>query len=711
MPIDGTVLSNEPQRRKDAAGAVATLDLGAVRRNYRARLRELGPNATCALVIGAVGATQRAKVLIEEGCRDFHVARIIEGVNLRKALRAERPDLADKEVAIHVMDGHLAGSNPQWLAEHHLTPVVPAVLPALQAAFEAGGRPLEQELTLTSRIAQVRQLSSSDAIGYGSRYVAGKEMPVATIPIGYADGMPRIGGGNRPGDAPSKAYVLVDGKHKAPLVGATSMDLTTIDLTGLPAEARLPGTPVTVLGGDITAECLDQMYGTRAHEVQTKLTRRVHLEVRDEARRGEAGTPPRGATAPVSLRRQAIENLRTERLGKEAAGAVLTLDLGAVRRNYRAGLQKLGQGVTPAAVIKADGYGLGATRLAKVLIEEGCRDFFVARISEGVDLRKALRAERPRLADKVAINVLDGNLPGSDPQWLIEHRLTPVLNSLAQVQAWNEAGRALKRQLPAILQVDTGMNRSGLPEAELEALVALLALPKRHEQHPGYVKLQFVMSHLANAGEVTPGPDGTPQPGEATRRQLSRFEAICKLFPGVKASIGASSTVYLGEDLQKDMVRMGGVFHGQAPFDADSNPLEQVLTLKSRIATSPRRVATLPIGYADGPPRVGAGDAPIQAYVLVDGKHKAPLVGATSMNLTRVDVSAVPPEARLPGTSVTVIGDGLSTDHMGQLYGTSASETQTKLTGRVHKVVIDEARPPEADTRRASANVWSSLRG
>ncbi|HET7866868.1 MAG TPA: alanine racemase, partial [Burkholderiaceae bacterium] len=488
----------------------------------------------------------------------------------------------------------------------------------------------------------------------------------------------------------------------------------------------------------ITPDHLGLMYGTNASEAQTKLTGRVHKVFRDEASPPAADSarvsdhlweavPRQVGVGSLSLEQRAIETLRTARLKQEAAGAVATVDLGAMRRNFRAGLEKLGEGVTAAAVIKADGYGLGAMRVAKVLLEEGCRDFFVARISEAVDLRKSLRTECPELADKVAINVLDGNLAGSDPQWLIEHRITPVLNSLEQVQEWNEAGRAQARPLPAILQVDSGMNRAGMHEADLQALLA------GRGQYLDHVKLQFIMTHLANAGEAAPGPDGTLQPGEATRRQQARFEEICAHFPGVKASIGASSTVFLGKDLHKDMVRVGGTFHGQAPFDADSNPLEQVMTLHSRIAQvrelqpsdgigygfkyvadKPMSVATIPIGYADGLPRVGggnrAGDGPTRAHVLVDGRHKAPLVGATSMDMTTVDVSAVPREALRPGTPVTVVGDGITPDHLGLMYGTNASEAQTKLTGRVHKVFRDEASPPAADSRRASEHLWSALK-
>lgn len=117
-------------------------------------------------------------------------------------------------------------------------------------------------------------------------------------------------------------------------------------------------------------------------------------------------------------------------MNKSAAGTVATIDLDALRRNFRHGIALLGDKVTPAAVVKANGYGLGATRMVQTLIEEGCKDFFVARIGEGVDLRNALRLQEHPLADKVAIYVLDGHLHGTDPKMLIDHRITPVLNSL-----------------------------------------------------------------------------------------------------------------------------------------------------------------------------------------------------------------------------------------------------------------------------------------
>jgi len=886
LNIEGTTLSNAPALRRAAAGAIATVDLGAVRQNFRTGLAKLGDGVTPAAVIKAngygLGATKLAKVLIEEGCKDFFVARISEGTDLRQALRAEGHPMADK-VAIHVLDGNLAGSDPQFLIQNRITPVLnsleqvqawnkagrellttlPAILqvdtgmnragmhaddlrallndrdgnlgniklqyimthlsnagdtvprdsdapessppakrPRLdpqpsqqlgdntpeageatkkqlanfdaicenfpgvktsigasttvflsneyhkdmvrmgatfhgQAPFDADSNPLRQVLTLSSKIAQVRELSESDAIGYGLKFTAKQPMQVATIPIGYADGVPRIAAGNRPGEEPAKAYVLVGGQFKAPLVGATSMDMTTIDVTNIPPEFLKPGTKVTLMGDGITPDHFGNMYDTNPSETQTKLAGRIHMEHHEDPAvpRPAVNQEPSPNVWPLSverthapepsLLRQALTNTQTHRLKKDAAGAIATVDLGAVRENFRTGLAKLGDGVTPAAVIKANGYGLGATKLAKVLIEEGCKDFFVARISEGVDLRQALRAEGHPMADKIAIHVLDGNLAGSDPTFLIQNRITPVLNSLEQVQAWNKAGQDRSTTLPAILQVDSGMNRAGMHADDLRALL------NDRDGNLGHIKLQYVMTHLANSGDVVPGEGATPEAGEATKKQLANFDAICENFPGVKTSIGASTTVFLSNEYHKDMVRMGATFHGQAPFDADSNPLRQVLTLSSKIAQvrelsesdaigyglkftakQPMQVATIPIGYADGVPRIAAGnrpgEEPAKAYVLVGGQFKAPLVGATSMDMTTIDVTNIPPEFLKPGTKVTLMGDGITPDHFGNMYDTNPSETQTKLAGRIHmEHHEDPAIPkPAVLNQEASPNVW-----
>jgi alanine racemase len=419
---------------------------------------------------------------------------------------------------------------------------------------------------------------------------------------------------------------------------------------------------------------------------------------------------------------------------REAAGAIATVDLGAMRQNYRAGVARLGPNVTPTAVIKANGYGLGATKLAQVLIEEGCKDFFVARIGEAVDLRKSLRAKFPEMADKVAINVLDGNLAGADPQLLIDHRITPVLNSLQQVQEWNAAARERKTELPAILQFDSGMHRAGMPNEDLEALLA------DQKANMGSIKTQFIMTHLAKSDDATKRPDGSFQAGEATEQQLANFKAITARFPFVKASIGASSTVLLDPKFHMDYVRLGATFHAQDPIDGADNPYQQVLTLKSKIAqvrtvpaggeigyggrfiaTKPTDVATIPIGYADGPPRApnanpaDGKESPVHVIIKAKDEHggdvsfKCPMIGATSMDMSTIDVSHVPEKYRHAGAEVTLMGDGITPNDFGGMYGTNPSETQTKLSPRIFMEYKESADVPKRPLDiAASANVWAA---
>ncbi|VGO09000.1 Alanine racemase [plant metagenome] len=413
--------------------------------------------------------------------------------------------------------------------------------------------------------------------------------------------------------------------------------------------------------------------------------------------------------------------------------ATLQVKLGNIRKNYRKGADKLGAHVEAAAVIKADAYGLGATTVAKALMQEGCRTFFVARTTEAIKLRSELRDEDHPLADTVKIHVLDGLLAHVEPRVLVEYDISPVLNSPAQAKRWSDhAANSPTGKLPCILQFDTGMNRAGMTEAEAETMIAQLrgtagpdaAGSLEQERYAG-LEVTHIMTHLAKAGEAAPRPgegnDATRQAGETSQAQLARFETLCQHFPQAKHSIGASSTVFLEPAFHKDMVRMGGTFHGQAPFEADTNPLLPTITLVTSLskihllkagegtgyglrftAHQDMPVATIPLGYADGLPRRAHGNAPAdagqpEAFVLVEGRYRAPFVGATSMDMSTIDLSAVPKAFHHEGARVTVIGpheaggQGITPDHFGDSEGTNASELQTKITSRVRKTYTDQA--------------------
>ena len=171
------------------------------------------------------------------------------------------------------------------------------------------------------------------------------------------------------------------------------------------------------------------------------------------------------------------------------AGAVLTIDLNAVRWNYRFLRGKLSARVRCGAVVKADAYGLGAQHIGPVLHAEGCRDFFVAHLDEGLRLS-------PHLSG-ASIYILNG-LPSGSEADCAEAGLVPVLNSLDQCHAWSMRARNLGKMLPAAIQLDSGMNRLGLSQREIAGWV------KGGSQLAG-VDIRFVMSHLA-CGMFRPTP-------------------------------------------------------------------------------------------------------------------------------------------------------------------------------------------------------------
>lgn len=423
------------------------------------------------------------------------------------------------------------------------------------------------------------------------------------------------------------------------------------------------------------------------------------------------------------------------------ARAVATTDLGAMRRNIRLGMAMIGAGPRPdysdpdatepkwipgrraAVVVKASGYGLDdkhgpgldekRVKVAMMALSEGIRDFFVASAEEAADLRAAFKAQRPDLAGDVAINMLDGIAPGEDLQYLIQHRITPVLNSVDEVKMWNEAGQAANRKLPAILQFDTGMTRAGIREKH----VADLAEQWRSGQLPG-LDIKMVMSHLSDSDDASALEGSTLYEhvaGKKTQQQLEAFNRISEQFPGIDESIGASSTVFLGKELHKDMVRMGATFHGQAPFGDEDHPLEPTLKIEAKIRQvdvaetgsqigygsnytvkgEPELHGAIAWGYTEGAPRRSNGNKegdPARPYVMV-GTHKAEFIGSTSMDQSQIRLDGVPADLRKPGDMVTVLGDGISVNQFSKMHGSGVSELNVKLGSRVARKYVDDNAP------------------
>lgn len=330
-----------------------------------------------------------------------------------------------------------------------------------------------------------------------------------------------------------------------------------------------------------------------------------------------------------------------------ATEAVLSIDLGAIVANWRA--LALRHGAPCAAVVKADAYGLGAIPVARALAAAGCRHFFVALPAEGRALRAAL-GEGPMVA------VLAGFPPGAAPG------CTPVLNSLADVAA-HGAG---------ILQLDTGLARLGLPPEEWGAL-------------PEGFAPAMVMSHLACADEPA-------HPLNAT--QAHRFRGACTLFPGIPASLAASSGIFLGARFAADLARPGAALYGVNPIPGRPNPMRPVVRLEAPILQTRRipagtpvgygaswvaerttTVATVACGYADGYLRALSG----KGVALFQGQA-VPQIGRVSMDLLTFDLTDHP--AAASGAMLTLLGGALTVDAVAARAGTIGYEVLTSLGAR-----------------------------
>ncbi len=184
--------------------------------------------------------------------------------------------------------------------------------------------------------------------------------------------------------------------------------------------------------------------------------------------------------------RQSISHTSEADDAAARAGAILRIDLSALAGNYRLLQGKLSPGSACGAVVKADAYGLGMTRVAPALAAAGCRVFFVALLDEAI----ALRAVLP----DAEIHVFAGATAVTADEFT-RHRLIPVLNHLGQIADFAAQANRERRRLAADIHLDTGMNRLGLPEAEVAELAA----------NPGLIDgldLRLVISHLACADET-----------------------------------------------------------------------------------------------------------------------------------------------------------------------------------------------------------------
>jgi len=321
-------------------------------------------------------------------------------------------------------------------------------------------------------------------------------------------------------------------------------------------------------------------------------------------------------------------------------------------------------------VAKADAYGLGAASVVPRLVSEGCRHVFVAHLSEAVTLRALL-------AEEVMLAVLNGVTPGSEAVFVRE-RIVPVLNDPGQLARWREAARREGRALPALLHIDTGMNRLGLSGREVERLA------QDPEAFAG-IDLLYVMTHFVSS-EIPEDP--------LNEAQAARFAAARARLPPARSSLANSSGIFLGPLGASDLARPGAALYGINPMPGNPNPLRCVVSLDAPVlqlrevgagetvgynatwrAARPSRIATVAAGYADGYLRALSGRG-----VAYSRGRPVPIAGRVSMDLLTFDVTDIPEIA--PGDTLRLLGPEIPPDAVAERAGTNGYEILTSLGQR-----------------------------
>lgn len=370
--------------------------------------------------------------------------------------------------------------------------------------------------------------------------------------------------------------------------------------------------------------------------------------------------------------------------------ATAEIDLDAIAHNVGV-LRRAAAPASLWAVVKADGYGHGAVRVAEAAIGAGAEGLCVALVQEGVELREA--------GIDVPILVLSEQPPSTLAD-LVAHGLTATVYTTAAVDALAVAATG---EVPVHVKVDTGMQRVGADPAAVPELV------QHVHHHAPRLRLDGLFTHLACADEP-----GHP----ANANQLALLDRVIEELgdssPGCVHAANSAAALALPE-ARRSLVRAGIAIYGISPgpgVDHLATGLRPALRLRARVSHVKRvaagshvsygwrhrfdretTVATVPIGYADGVPR-RLGTLPDQAGadVLIGGR-RCPVVGVVTMDQLVVDVG----EARVSvGDEVVLIGEQagerIRAEDWAARLGTIGYEIVCGIGPRVPRMV-----PPRAD--------------
>ncbi len=360
--------------------------------------------------------------------------------------------------------------------------------------------------------------------------------------------------------------------------------------------------------------------------------------------------------------------------------SVAVINLNNVAYNYHKIEDEFAKNAIVSAVVKGNSYGFGAIPISKRLYREGCRNFFVATIDEGIEIRNTFPNK------DVQIFVLSGVFENTE-NLLLEHKITPVLNNRDQADLWIKKAKDLNKKLDAVVHVDTGMSRNGFLEEDEE---------HSRDDVLNNLNLLFVMSHLACADDVS---------SEMNKKQLNKFKSALKKFGNPKACLSATNGIFLGEDYQFDIVRPGKSIYGFSIREDMIGIVKPVMDIFSRIVqvnhlkkgdtvgygstfVAPHDMTsiTLGMGYSDGFMRKFSGFG----CGFLGGK-KLPMIGRISMDYITLDASGVDERYLKLGNWVALTrSPDYTVEKWALELGTIPHEITCRLGNRVKRIYVDD---------------------
>lgn len=347
----------------------------------------------------------------------------------------------------------------------------------------------------------------------------------------------------------------------------------------------------------------------------------------------------------------------------------IIINSSALQENYKLLNAKVGTMCQTAAVVKANGYGLGVDVVVPLLEQAGARFFYVAHFAEAIAVREFT-------ASPIAVL---GGLPHGASDEYKKNKIVPVLNSSDDIAD-------CPADLPAIWHIDTGMNRLGLSVNEVSALAS----------HAKSLPI-LMMTHFTSSDD-----NDSSHSAEQVRKFDACIAGLPKPFQITPQSICNSSGIFRNADWHRAQVRPGVALYGANPTPELLNPMQDVVAMDTRILQirhakagetvgynqtetlrTDTMLATVGLGYADGFLRSGSNRAKLYWH-----GQPCKIMGRVSMDLIVIDIGNLKncPTPK-QGDWLEVLGKSQSVDQLATDLGTISYEVLTSLSRRAERLI------------------------